>query len=326
MKCRASVVPTRQIAHRFTAGRAPIDSWPVPLDLRRMTTPHVSRLPPAPALQSPEFGLALGLVLGRFTLGMQDLHYGYWTDDLELTPQNLPRAQARYTEELIADIPADVRSILDVGCGAGNTARKLLDRGYEVDCVSPNAWLTGEARKVLRGRARVFESKFETVELDRTYDLILFSESFLFMKAEQALAKAEASLRPGGYILISDIFKVPADEKSPIGGGQDLRRYRALLETSRFELLKDTDVTDRIAPTFDLLQRAYVEAIGPAYALILARMESRHPWLMRLARWTWRDKFARYEEKHFSGKRDGAHFRRHKSYRRMLYRLRDHDG
>ena len=145
-------------------------------------------VPRAPALKSPEFGLALGLVAGRFALDMQDLHYGYWTEDLELTPQNMARAQARYTDELMADIPAGVRSILDVGCGAGNTARKLLDRGYEVDCVSPNEWLTAEARKVLGNRARVFESKFEDVKLDRTYDLILFSESFLFMKAEQALA------------------------------------------------------------------------------------------------------------------------------------------
>ena len=274
-----------------------------------------------PALQSPEFGLALGLVVGRFTLDMQDLHYGYWTDDVELTPQNLTRAQARYTDELMADIPADVRSILDVGCGAGNTAHKLLERGYEVDCVSPNAWLTAEARRVLGTRARVFESKFEHLTLDRTYDLILFSESFLFMKAEQALARAESALRPGGYILISDIFKLRADEKSPIGGGQDLRRHRALLAASRFTQLKDTDMTANVAPTFDLLSRAYAEAIGPAYGLILAKLEASHPLLMRFVRWKWRRSIARYEEKHFSGKRDGAHFMKHKSYRRMLYQL-----
>ena len=49
--------------------------------------PH-SLVPRAPALKSPEFGLALGLVLGRFALGMRDLHYGYWTDDLPLIPAN----------------------------------------------------------------------------------------------------------------------------------------------------------------------------------------------------------------------------------------------
>src|SRR4029079_13836032 len=275
-----------------------------------------------PALQSPEFGLALGLVIGRFALDMQDLHYGYGSDYLERTPQNMPRAQARYTDALIADIPADVRSILDVGCGAGNTAYTRLTRAYECYCVSPNAWLTTKARRVLGTRARVFESKFENVPLDRTYDLILFSESFLFMKAEQALAKAESALRPGGYILISDIFRIPADEKSPIGGGQDLRRYRALLAASRFTHPKDTDMTANIAPTFDLLNRAYAEAIAPAYGLILARLDASYPRVMKFVRWKWRAKIARLESKHFGGKRDAAHFMRHKSYRRMLYQLR----
>ena len=288
-----------------------------------MTTTHESLVPRAPALPSPEFGLALGLVLGRFAIGMDDLHYGYWTEDLPLIPVNLPVAQARYTEELIKDIPAGVKSILDVGCGAGNTARKLLDLGYEVVCLSPNAWLNDVAQAAVGDRAKVYLSKFEDFELDRKFDLILFSESFLFMKADQALAKAEAMLNPGGYVIISDIFKVPSDEKSPIGGGQDIRRYQALMAESRFELLKDTDMTAQIAPTFDLLSRAYQEAIAPAYALILAKIEAANPWVMKFVRWKWRKKFQRYEEKHFSGRRDGAHFRRHKSYRRMLYRLGD---
>ena len=287
-----------------------------------MTTTHESLVPRAPALPSPEFGLALGLVLGRFAIGMDDLHYGYWTEDLPLIPVNLPVAQARYTEELIKDIPAGVKSILDVGCGAGNTARKLLDLGYEVVCLSPNAWLNDVAQAAVGDRAKVYLSKFEDFELDRKFDLILFSESFLFMKADQALAKAEAMLNPGGYVIISDIFKVPSDEKSPIGGGQDIRRYQALMAESRFELLKDTDMTAQIAPTFDLLSRAYQDAVAPAYALILAKIEAANPWVMKFVRWKWRKKFQRYEEKHFSGKRDGAHFRRHKSYRRMLYRLK----
>lgn len=287
-----------------------------------MTTTHESLVPRAPALPSPEFGLALGLVLGRFAIGMDDLHYGYWAEDLPLIPANLPVAQARYTEELIKDIPPGVKSILDVGCGAGNTARKLLDLGYEVVCLSPNAWLNDVAQAAVGDRAKVYLSKFEDFELDRTFDLILFSESFLFMKADQALAKAEAMLNPGGYVIISDIFKVPSDQKSPIGGGQDIRRYQALMAESRFELLKDTDMTAQIAPTFDLLSRAYQEAVAPAYALILAKIEAANPWVMKFVRWKWRKKFQRYEEKHFSGKRDGAHFRRHKSYRRMLYRLK----
>jgi SAM-dependent methyltransferase len=288
------------------------------------STMTTSSTPPehaAPVLRSPEFGLAVGFLLGRFALGMEDLHYGYWDEDLPVTPDQLPRAQARYTEELIADIPAEVRSILDVGCGAGQTAHRLLNLGYRVDCVSPNPFLSQEAKSLLGDRTTIFQTKFEALETDRRYDLLMFSESFLFMKAAPALARAQALLRPGGYLLISDIFKLPSDEPSPIGGGKDLVSYLALMRASPFELVRDTDLTARIAPTFDLIQRAYTEAIRPVYDLTLARLDASHPWLMRAIRWRFGAAIRRYEEKHFSGRRDGAHFQRHKSYRRMLYRL-----
>ena len=113
-----------------------------------------------------------------------------------------------------------------------------------------------------------------------------------------------------------------ADEKSPIGGGQDVRRYQALLAASRFEMLKDTDMTEQISKTFDLLSIAYSEAIQPAWELIFAKLEASNPFVMKLVRWKFGKKIREAEEKHFSGKRDGAHFRRHKTYRRMLYRLR----
>lgn len=277
---------------------------------------------PIPALDSPEFGLALGLVVGRFMLGMEDLHYGYWAEGLPVTPANLPVAQARYTGELIGDIPEGVRSILDVGCGAGKTAEALVDRGFIVECVSPNAWLTAEARRRLGERVLVHQSRFEDLAVIGPYDLLLFSESLLFMDAPRALAGALALTRPGGYLLISDVFRRTGSGKGPIGGGQDWSRFEALMAESPFELERDADITPFVAPTFDLVNRGSLEMIRPAYELLMARLTARHPWLMRLARWRFGRSLARYEEKHFSGQRDGAHFARHKSYRRLLYRRR----
>ena len=281
-----------------------------------------SVVPPAPALDSPEFGLALGLVVGRFMLGMEDLHYGFWPGGLAVTPLNLPTAQARYTEELIGDIPQGVRSILDVGCGAGKTAEVLLDRGYSVEGVSPNAWLTAEARRRLGARAVVHQSRFEELTVSGPYDLLLFSESLLFMGAPRALARAAALTEPGGYLLVADVFRRTGSGKGPIGGGQDWSRFEAVMAQSPFDLVRETDITAFIAPTFDLVNRGSLEMIRPAYDLIMARLTARHPWLMRIARWRFRKSLARYQGKHFSGQRDGAHFARHKSYRRLLYRRR----
>lgn len=276
----------------------------------------------APALKSPEFGLAVGYVFGRHLLGMEDLHYGFWPDDLPLEMQNLARAQAAYTEFLISHIPDGVRAVLDVGCGVGTTARKLVERGYRVDAVSPNPFLTSVARQALGDRATVFEGRFEDLDTDRRYDLLLFSESFLFINPDRALPQAERFLTPGGHVLITDIFRVPAEGKSPIGGGHQLPVFRELMARSNFALEKDVDMTARIAPTFDLLDRTYTRAIRPAYDLIAARLHASHPWLMRAARWLWRRKLTRLEEKHFSGRRNAANFAKYKSYRLFLYRRR----
>ena len=233
------------------------------------SVPHTFRegspqpVPPGLSITSPgdlpssEFGLALGFVLGRHFLDMQDLHYGYWPPELAVGPQNIAQAQANYTELLISHIPARVRSILDVGCGAGNTARKLLERGFQVDCVSPNGVLTGVARQTLADRATIFECRFEDLETDRRYDLILFSESLLFIPLDAAFTQALRLLTPRGHILITDIFRVPAESPSPIGGGHQLRLFREAVARFALEPVQDIDMTDGVAPTFDVLDRAY---------------------------------------------------------------------
>lgn len=286
-----------------------------------MTTTPPAAPVPAATMPSHEFGLALGYIVGHHLLEMQDLHYGYWPEGLPVTMRNLAQAQAHYTDLIIANIPNGVRTILDVGCGAGNNARKLLERGFEVDCVSPNGFLTDVAKQVLAGRATVFETKFQELETDRRYDLVLFSESLLFIRPlDVAFTKALGLLNPGGHVLITDIFKVPAEGKSPIGGGHQLEVFRETMARHPFAPVAEVDMTDGIAPTFDLLDRAYREMIQPAYGLLLGRLSAQYPWVMRFVKWKFRTSMERYEAKHFSGRRNGANFRKYKEYRLMLFR------
>lgn len=259
-------------------------------------------------------------MIGHHFFNMQDLHYGYWPEGLPVMPQNLAQAQAHYTDFLMSHIPAGVKAVLDVGCGAGNTARKLLERGFTVDCVSPNGVLTDVAKQVLKGRADIFETRFQDLQTNRRYDLILFSESLLFIPLDEALTKALSLLNRGGYVLITDIFRVPAEGKSPIGGGHELPRFRETIGRYPLDPVLDLDMTDGIAPTFDLLDAAYREAIQPAYQLLLSRLEAKYPWVMKFVKWKFRKKMERYEGKHFSGRRNGLNFKKYKSYRLLLYR------
>lgn len=273
----------------------------------------------AGSLPSREFGLAIGLILGRFFVKMQDLHYGYWTPDLPIEMPNLPKAQAQYSDFLLSHLPDGVTTVLDVGCGAGNTARKLLDRGYQVDCVSPNSFLTSVAKETLRDRVTFFECRFEDLQTHKRYDVLLFSESFLFMRLYDAIAKAGQCLNPGGYILLSDVFKIVPDGNTAIGGGQHLALFRDAFAKSPFTKLKEIDMTPQIAPTFTLLNEAYTQAVKPAYDLIMARLRKKNPWIMKVVLWKFRDRIKRYEDKHFSGKRTAETFAAIKSYRLFLF-------
>ena len=72
-----------------------------------------------------EYGLVGGLLFGKFFMGSESQHYGYWIKDMELCPQNFKKAQDNYSRLLLSAIPEDVKTVLDVGCGSGRTAEKL---------------------------------------------------------------------------------------------------------------------------------------------------------------------------------------------------------
>ena len=170
-------------------------------------------------VNSREVGLIIGLNLGRFILGTRDLHYGLWQNDLEVSLQNIPEAQRRYTDFLLSHIPAGVNRILDVGCGAGGVATELLARDYHVEGVSPSPLLSEAAQQQAGDGFKIHQGRFEDVEFDNDekFDLVMFSESFQYITLHLVLENAQRRLNPGGYILICDFFKTNAAGRSIIG-------------------------------------------------------------------------------------------------------------
>src|SRR6185312_3687416 len=153
-----------------------------------------------------QVGLVSGFLAGRHFVGTEDLHYGYWLDDVEPIIRNLPHAQEEYCKFILKHIPADAERLLDVGSGAGSVAAQLVARGQKVDCVSPSAFLNSQARELLGDKARIFECDYEDFHTKDTYDCILFCESFQYMKMVRTLENVAAQLRPGGHLVICDFF------------------------------------------------------------------------------------------------------------------------
>lgn len=271
-------------------------------------------------LEKREAELRLYLAIGRGLFNTDDLHYGFWTDDLEVNVPNLPRAQENHSNFVISHIPDDTKTILDVGCGAGRMASRLCELGYDVQGVSPSAFLASEARRVVGDDFLVFESRFEDLVTDNRYDLVLFSESFQYVKMEKALEHCLTLLNDGGHLLICDCFQKDTEETGPLKAGPRLSRFYEMISQLPFELVEDIDITDETAPTADLTDSVYQNVFHPVWEVAFERLRSTHPWLTKFLKWKFRKRIERIERRYFSGQRDGEHYRKFKSYRLMLYR------
>jgi len=269
-----------------------------------------------------------GLVLAQQLLGIDDLHYGLWDDDLDLTISNLPLAQQRYSDQLISCLPAaaDNIRVLDIGSGTGHLIEQCLQKGYRIDGVSPAPELTRQIHKRIDGRAdcdtRVFECLFENFPADehkQKYDAAYFSESFQYIPMDRAFANLEKILKPGATVVICDFFKrSDVDQNDPaastFGGGHDFNEFQELLQRIPFSVERDTDITGKVSRNIALLNDVLMNRLGPSLRTLDQFLGSRYPKTWRLLTWPFRKRFAKLKTKYFSGHRSQETFERFKTY------------
>ncbi len=269
---------------------------------------------------SRDIGIEVASICSRYFLKSPHLHYGYWTDDLELDISNLRIAQENYVQLIISHIPDGVRGILDVGCGSGQIAKSLVDMGYEVDCVSPSPYLSKQAGELLGEASHIFECYYEELQTEKRYDLILFNESFQYINLEEAIKKTVGLLNQGGYVMICDIFKKDTPGKSPLPGGHPLRRFYDIVSEHPLEAVTDLDITEETAPTLDIMNDMLNEVIKPTVDLTQQLLDNRHPVMSNIVKFLYKKKINKINEKYFSGLKTGENFNKFKSYRLVLYK------
>lgn len=269
---------------------------------------------------SRELGLEAGSICGKYFLKLEHLHYGYWTGDIEIDIANLHIAQDEYAKFVISHIPDGVKTILDVGCGTGQIAKKLLDMGYQVDCVSPCPFLKKQASELLGNKSCVFECSYENLQTVNRYDMVLFCESFQYIDMEQALSSTNKFLKSGGYLLICDIFRKDTLGKTFMGGGHSLTRFYNLIAKSSFRLIENVDITEQTAPNMDLLDDVMESVVRPVVSAGVRFLESRNPIMLKLLRWKYRKKINKAHKKYLEGHKTGENFKKYKSYQLFLYK------
>ena len=268
-----------------------------------------------------EIGLEIGLVLSRFFLNTEHLHFGYWPDDLDVNLNNVKKAQDFHSEKIIKSIPKNVETILDVGSGSGGLAEKLVDNGYHVDCVSPSEYLSDSIEQKLKKRVTVYRSTFEDLDLQKKYDLVIFSESFQYVNIKKSLNKIPLVVQEKGHVLICDFFRKPGTGKKPLGGGHDWEVFQDYLSDHSYTEILNKDITRETARTYDLINQIIGEVADPVRSLSAKYLDSQYPTGMKFLRWYFKKKIKRINRIYFSGNMTGDMFNKLKTYRVLLYRI-----
>jgi SAM-dependent methyltransferase len=237
-------------------------------------------------LDTRAIGLDVGLSFIRWLTGAENLHYGLWTG-LAPSAANLRAAQDAYTEKLFALLPEGrPLRILDIGGGAGETAKKLLALGHAVEIVVPSPFLAARCRENAPA-AKVHECTFQDFAGGGRFDLCLFSESFQYIPMETALSKSLGLLAEGGRIVIADCFRTEAyrgrqAEGPKPGGGHNLVAFRAAVEGVPLSIESEEDITEAVAPSIDVEQGLY-HVFGHGLTRIDGELAAKKPavrWLL----------------------------------------------
>lgn len=267
-----------------------------------------------------EYGLEFGTIALNYFFKSKALHYGFWKANQDVEIWNFGDAQTNYTENIIKNIPAGVKSVLDVGCGTGIIAKAMINAGYHVECISPSSYLAKEVRDNIDG-IQVYECKFEDFAASKKYDLILFSESFQYIDIHQVFIKSFQHLNEGGFVLLSDIFKLHKDKRGPIGGGHNYQEYLKICKGNNLELVSDQDISENIAPTFDILHDFSTNLLKPIWDNFLRVVSVNKPLVFKLAKWKFNHKLERMN-RHFKPDRNGKGFLEYNTYRVMVWKRR----
>lgn len=180
----------------------------------------------------------------QVTMGYGDyLNYGYWTEGVT----NGTEASEAMLERLLSTVPKKEGIMLDVACGLGATSRYLTNYYPAENIIGINIsddQIRHCAEKLPGARFEVMRAEDLAFEDESIDNIICIEAAFHFETRLDFLKEAHRVLKPGGRILLSDIFAdINHPLQSPTNRVGSIDEYRQVYQAAGFEVVDIEDAT-----------------------------------------------------------------------------------
>ena len=213
-----------------------------------------------------------------------------------------------------------MRTILDVGCGIGDVALALAEKGYTVTAISPDGNHNRHFDDFNTENINFYRARFEEFDLDQEFDLVLMSESQNYFDADVGFRQCRGYLKRGGYLLVSGMFRKGNTEvfKETINIEKE---YIQKAKSYNLALIGHFDITRNTLPTVELASRAYKEYFIPLLNILSHYFESSAPTKLKLLRLLSPKEFEQLIKIHeyFEERSDPCLFQEYVRYLRLLF-------
>ncbi len=153
----------------------------------------------------------------------------------------------------------------------------------------------------------------------KKYDLVLFCESYQYIKLNDLFEKMRECAKNKSYLMLSDIFKINPNDRGPIGGGHLYNDHVKICTKFNYKLIIDRDITENIAPTFDLLQNLQLQLLKPLLDNIIRVFSVNKPIISKIFLKIFHKKLDKLDEKLTRENRNATGFKEFNTYRMQVW-------
>jgi SAM-dependent methyltransferase len=130
-------------------------------------------------------------------------------DRLAALPESKWGHNSHYHDLLLRQLPPHCSEALEIGCGTGNFARRLAGRAAHVTALDLAPAMIDAARQRSAGIANINFLAADALAWHypaEGYDCIVSIATFHHLPLEELLPRLRAALRPGGVLLVLDLY------------------------------------------------------------------------------------------------------------------------